>query len=79
MKEFEGYSKGINLGGWLSQCCHTKEHYKSFINESDIAKIAKWGFDHVRLPIDAELVMDQSGSFIEDGFSYIDSCISWCR
>ena len=24
MKQFPGFSHGINLGGWLSQCDHTK-------------------------------------------------------
>ena len=31
MQKWEGYQNGINIGGWLSQCVHTKEHYNSFI------------------------------------------------
>ena len=31
MKKFKGYMHGINLGGWLSQCDHTKERYDNFI------------------------------------------------
>ena len=27
--------RGINLGGFLSQCCHELEHYKSFVVESE--------------------------------------------
>ena len=46
MKQFKGYMHGVNLGGWLSQCVHTKEHYDSFINEMDIRKIKSWGMDH---------------------------------
>ena len=38
MRLFEGYKKGVNLGGWLSQCKHTYEHYDSFITEADIEK-----------------------------------------
>ena len=59
MKEFIGYKKGINLGGWLSQCNHCREHYDSFINESDIRRISEWGLDHIRLPVDYELVISQ--------------------
>ena len=30
--------KGINFGGWLSQCVHTEAHYDSFISE-DLIKL----------------------------------------
>lgn len=79
MIKFEGYNKGINLGGWLSQCIYSKEHYDSFIHEEDIAFIAKSGFDHVRVPIDYELVQKDNGEFIEEGFKYIDNCLLWCK
>lgn len=79
MKRFLGYQKGINLGGWLSQCDHSKEHYDSFITEDDIKQIASWGLDHVRLPVDYELVETERGDFIEDGFRYIDNCLEWCE
>ncbi len=32
--------RGINLGGYLSQCVHNTEHYDAFIQEEDIRKIA---------------------------------------
>ena len=60
-------SKGINFGGWLSQCRHTKEHYDSFINEDDVRRAAGWGFDHIRLPFDSEVVQNPDGTFIEEG------------
>jgi aryl-phospho-beta-D-glucosidase BglC (GH1 family) len=79
MKNFTGYIKGINLGGWLSQCNHSKETYNTFINENDIQRIAAWGLDHVRVPIDYELVETEDGKYIEEGFLYIDNCLEWCR
>jgi endoglucanase len=79
MKEFSGYKRGINLGGWLSQCIHYRKHYDSFITESDIARIAKWGLDHIRLPIDYKLVRSADGNFKEEGFEYIDRCLEWCE
>lgn len=78
MKTFNGYTRGVDLGGWLSQCCHEKAHYDSFIDKSDIEKIASWGLDHVRLPIDYDLVEDRDGSSLEDGYKYIDNAIEWC-
>lgn len=79
MKEFRGYQKGINLGGWLSQCDHTENHYETFITESDIKQIAEWGLDHVRLPIDYELLKTKEGETIPSHFTYIDNCIAWCK
>ena len=52
LKRFEGFTKGINLGGWLSQCDHTKERHETFITEEDIRNISLWGVDHVRVPVD---------------------------
>ncbi len=79
MKSFEGYKRGINLGGWLSQCKHSKNHHDSFITEDDIRHISKWGLDHIRLPIDYELIKADDDSYIEEGFEYIDRCLEWCR
>ncbi len=79
MKKFTGYIKGINLGGWLSQCKHGKLHYDTFITKNDIAQIASWGLDHVRLPVDYELLETETGEYIESGFSYIDNCLAWCN
>lgn len=81
MRTFEGYLKGINLGGWLSQCGknYTEEHYNTFITKKDIDSIASWGLDHVRLPVDYNVVQKEDGSFIESGFRHIDDCIAWCE
>ena len=78
MKIFRGYIKGINLGGWLSQCRHEKEHYDAFITEEDICRISSIGADHIRLPIDYETVETEDGEILESGFGYIDRCVEWC-
>ena len=49
MKAWKGYMRGINLGGWISQCPREQSHYDSFISEKDIQAIASWGLDHIRL------------------------------
>lgn len=79
MTEFTGYRKGVNLGGWLSQCCHTKEHYDSFITEEDIKVISGWMTDHVRLPVDYNLLEDENGNFNDEGFGYIDNAVKWAK
>ena len=77
MKRFEGYTKGVNLGGWLSQCDHTEERYSTFITEEDIRILAGWGIDHIRVPVDYDLVEDAEGGYREAGFSHIQDALDW--
>lgn len=80
MKEFKGYTKGVDLGGWISQCAeYTTEHYQSFIKKEDFKVIASWGCDHVRLPVDYQVVQNPDGSFIPEGFTYIQNAIDWAE
>lgn len=80
MKELNGFQKGVNLGGWLSQCVsYTKEHFDFFIVEDDIKKIADWGMDHIRLPIDNDVIETEDGTPIEEGMKHIDECLEWCK
>lgn len=78
----KGFENGINLGGWLSQYqTFSHDHFRTFITEADIARIAAWGFDHVRLPVDYPVLEDDAnpGVYSEAGFGYIDNCITWCQ
>lgn len=80
MREFEGYRRGINLGGWLSQFMRdSREHRETFITESDIEAIAGAGLDHVRLPVDYDVIENADGSVREEGHEFIMRCIGWCR
>ncbi len=78
MKKFDGYVKGVDFGGWLSQCSeYTVEHYDEFIKESDFEVVASWGCDHVRLPVDYQVFQNDDGTFIEGRFKYIEKAILW--
>lgn len=78
MKSMKGFMHGINLGGWFSQCDHTEERYDTFIREEDLTCISGWGLDHVRLPVDYDLVEDRDGNYIEQGFERIGTVLDWC-
>ena len=80
MRKFEGFQKGVNLGGWLSQFdAYDKAHFDSFITEKDIRNIASLGFDHVRVPVDYILLENEDGTEKEDGFLYLEQCRQWCE
>ena len=79
MKEFKGYLKGINFGGWLSQCVHTEDHYRTFITEDDVKAASSWGIDHIRIPVDYDLVETRDGVYREQGFVHIQNAVDWCK
>ena len=79
MRILNGYQKGINLGGWFSQCDHTERRYDTFITDADFAVIKRWGADHVRVPIDYELLEDAEANPIESGYARLRNTVDLCR
>jgi len=78
MRRFEGYSKGVNLGGWLSQADEkTYDHYRTFITEEDIKDIAAFGVDHIRVPVDYIVIEGEDGSELTEGYGFIDNAVNW--
>lgn len=82
MNTVKGYMYGVNLGHWISQYGKKgKEHFDSYIVESDFKRIAKWGLDHVRLPVDYMLFEsdENPGVYFEDNLKYVDFAIEMCK
>ena len=79
MKKFDGFMHGVNLGGWFSQCNYTEDRYDNFIKEEDFKIISEWGLDHIRLPIDYELVETDDGQPLEKGYERIRKAAAWCK
>ncbi len=52
---------------------------ENFFNEADVRSIAESGFDHIRLPINSRLLIDDEGTLLESGFAMVDDVIRWCR
>lgn len=51
----------------------------NYITEADIAAIASYGFNSVRLPLNWRILVDDAGQARADGFTYVDRVIEWCR
>src|SRR5579863_5243244 len=72
---------GINLSEWFAQVYdpkgYTKEHFQNWTTASDIALIKAAGFDHVRLSVNPQPMMDAArhpgGS--EEYFGYLDAAV----
>ncbi len=81
MMEKTSLRVGVNLGGWLSQYpAYDPQHFKTFITADDIQRIAEWGFDHVRLPVDHPVLIDEErpGIYRSSGFDYLLQAVEWC-
>ncbi len=72
---------GINLSEWFAQVYdprgYTKEHFQSWTTSADIALIKSAGFDHVRLSVNPQPMMDaarrQGGT--AEYFAYLDAAV----
>ncbi|MDD4097073.1 MAG: glycoside hydrolase family 5 protein [Clostridiaceae bacterium] len=69
--------RGVNIGGYLSQCNHQKEHYVRFFGEEDVRRIRDWGMDHFRLPFDYSVVQDEDGEAIPEGVELLRRNVLW--
>ena len=82
MKVWEGYLRGVNFGGWLSQFgTYREDHFASFITEADFAAVKKMGFDHVRIPVDFILLEsnDEKAARNPLGYMYLHRSVEYCR
>ena len=80
MRRFEGFMRGVNLGGWISQFDkYSEEHFSTFIQEEDIKRIKGMGFDHVRVPVDYNVLETEEGEIIESGYQHLFDCLNWCK
>ena len=79
MLKEKGFYKGVNFGGWLSQCDYSEDRLNNFIKESDFEKAAGWGIDHIRIPVDYNIFENDDGSYNESGFERLEKAVEYCR
>jgi len=72
---------GTNISHWLSQSTLDRDIMKKVFTQADVQRIAGWGMDHIRLPVDFPLIENEGwpGKFSEEGLSWIDRAIDWCE
>lgn len=72
---------GINLGSWISQYDRKAPEFDTRVRESDIARIAGWGMDHIRLPVDYDFFEDETKplEYADTRLAYVDRCLEWAK
>lgn len=71
--------RGTNISHWLSQSSRRGGERRGWFTEGDIRRIADWGFDHIRLPIDEEQMWDDRGRQEAEAFGLLDSALDWAE
>jgi len=71
--------RGTNISHWLSQSARRGDERREFFTREDVRRLAAWGFDHIRLPIDEEQMWDEAGRQIAEAFDLLDAALDWCR
>ena len=53
----------------------------NYVTQADIAQIADWGFNSIRLPFHYKFFSpkNQPSVFINDGFEIVDRILAWCK
>ncbi|MBN1306666.1 MAG: cellulase family glycosylhydrolase [Chitinispirillaceae bacterium] len=80
--------RGLNFGGWLSQIDAIAEkdpkrfpgvdaHMEQWIGRDDFFRQKQWGFNHVRLPIDAFHFFADNDSPVESRLQFVDRATAW--
>jgi endoglucanase len=73
--------RGINLSGWFAQVYdpkgYTKEHFQNWTTSNDIALIKSAGFDHVRLSVNPQPLMEaiERQDRGAEYFGYLDAAV----
>ena len=71
-------SRGVNIAHWLSQSNVRGEERVAFFIEDDVRRIAGWGFDHIRIPIDEEQMFKEDGTKDEEAFELLHQALDLC-
>ncbi len=59
-----------------------KQFRENYIREEDIRLMAELGYNSVRIPMNARLLLKEEPGepqFLEEGFLLLDKCIGWCK
>jgi hypothetical protein len=78
----KNFKTGVNFGCWISQ--YRKLDYDIFrkmTSRDDVFRIRDWGFDHIRLPFDYPLLLDDGDlyKFKPEGIAFLDDMLAWCK
>lgn len=94
MKKLNRFSRGMGIGGWLTNykrfnvlpperrmaiTVGDMEHFASYITEDDVAYIASLGMDHIRLGFDQIVLEENPYVYRREIIDILHSFVGWCH
>lgn len=71
--------RGTNISHWLSQSDRRGADRRAWFTPDDMRRIADFGFDHIRLPIDEEQMWAPDGRPEAEAFDLLDAALDWAH
>lgn len=71
--------RGTNISHWLSQSTRRGPERQAWFTRGDMRRIADFGFDHIRLPIDEEQMWDENGEQEREAFDLMEAALDWAE
>lgn len=94
MKRFDGFEKGMGIGGWLTNykrfnvlpvehrlkiTIGDMEHFRTYITKKDVLYIKELGLDHIRLGFDQIVLEEEPYTYRTEIFGLIKEFVDNCR
>ena len=70
---------GVNVSHWLSQSPARGDERRRWFTETDVARIASMGFDHLRIPIDESQMWSEDGQRDAEAFALLNNGLDWAE
>lgn len=71
--------RGVNISHFLSQRDPEQPKGPGYFAEMDAAFLARCGFDHVRLPVDEDILWDDQGKRREAAWDCLHDTLAFCK
>lgn len=71
--------RGTNISHWLSQSDRRGTERQAWFTRDDVRRLAAFGLDHLRLPLDEEQLWAESGAREAEAWELMHACLEWCQ
>jgi endoglucanase len=70
---------GVNISHWLSQSERRGAERLAWFSRDDVERIAAFGFDHIRIPVDEVQLWDEQVRREPEAFELLEQALDWCE
>ena len=71
--------RGVNISHWLSQSERRGAERRAWFGQAEVKRLAAYGFDHLRFPVDEEQLWNERGDRENEAFGLLEQGLGWCE